>query len=100
MDQKKFTRIWSRSGSVKEVCKKTGITDQSAYYWARKFRLASFNSVDNETTPTQEEIAERAAEVRSRWSPEEEERRCVGSSRSRYEVPSYPSSNTFSCGRV
>jgi transposase-like protein len=100
MDQKKFTRIWSKSRSVKEVCKKTGITDQSAYYWARKFNLSAFSAADDDATPTPEEIAERAAEVRSKWSPEEEERRCVGSSRSRYEVPSYPTSNTFACGRV
>jgi transposase-like protein len=97
MDKKKFTRIWSTSTSVKEVCGKTGITDQSAYYWARKFSLSAFHAVEEDKmTPTQEEIAERAAEVRKGWSPAEEERRCAGTNRVRYEVPSC----TFACGRA
>jgi hypothetical protein len=89
MNQEKFEQVWKRSESVKEVCKKLKITEQSAYYWARKFGLPKFCGIDDETTPTAEEIAERAAEIRARWSPAEEKRRCAGAGRVSYGIPSY-----------
>ena len=89
MNREKFEKVWRASESVKEVCKELGITEQSAYYWARKFDLPKFCGIDLETTPTQEEIAARSAEVRSWWSPSETERRYVGPKRVSYEIPAY-----------
>jgi hypothetical protein len=90
MNQKKFERVWSKCESVKEVCRKLKITEQSAYYWARKFGLPTFCGMGDESSPSPEEIAERAAEIRATWSPEEEQRRFVGGSRRRsVEIHSY-----------
>lgn len=90
MDRKKFEKAWKSSENVKEASERLGITDQSAYYWARKFGLSMFCADPDENSPTPEEIEERAAEVRSRWSPEEEQRRIVGNARRRrYEIPAY-----------
>lgn len=89
MDRKKFEKAWKLSENVKEVCKRLKITEQSAYYWARKFGLPMFCGISDENTPTQEEIQERAAEIRARWSPEEEKRRCAGSGFETYQMPSY-----------
>jgi hypothetical protein len=94
MNEKKFERVWRGSESVKEVCQKLKITEQSAYYWARKLGLPTFCGIDNETTPTQEEIAERSAEVRAKWSPAEERRRCAGAGRVSYGIPSYATART------
>ena len=97
MDRKKFEKVWKKAENVKEVCLRLKITEQSAYYWARKFELPMFCGIGDENTPTPEEIEERAAEVRKGWSPEEEQRRIVGRTRARYEVPNYPSVRTFTC---
>lgn len=42
-----------------------------------------------DTTPTPEEIAERAAAIRATWSEEETERRTVGKRRQSWEMPAY-----------
>lgn len=54
-------------------------------------RLLHLDSKPAEPDPTPEEIIERAADVRSRWSPEERERRAVGASRRPVCVLSYRS---------
>lgn len=92
MNREKFEKVWGSSESVKEVCKKLKISQQSAYYWARKFDLPTFCGTVDVMSPTPEEIAERAAEVRSTWSEAEERRRVVGqSSHTKYSIPSYVS---------
>ena len=96
MNQRKFERVWRKCDSVSEVCTKLGVTEASAYYWARKFGLPMFCGVGDENTPTEEEIAERAAEIRKTWSDEETQRRAVGRIRGRYEIPSYSSSHSSS----
>lgn len=96
MNQKKFERVWKRCENVSQVCQKMKISEASAYYWARKFGLPMFCGISDENTPTPEEIAERAAEIRKSWSEEEMARRVVGRMRSRYEIPSYSSSHSSS----
>lgn len=97
MNREKFEKVWGSSESVKEVCKKLKISQQSAYYWARKFDLPTFCGTVDVMSPTPEEIAERAAEVRAGWSKHEEQRRAVGScSHRRYSIPSYTSSKSSS----
>lgn len=97
MNRPKFEKSWKSSSSVGEVSSRLGITEQSAYYWARKFGLKMFcDPHGDEDSPTPEEIAERAAEIRKSWSDEETERRAVGRVRGRYEIPSYSSSHSSS----
>jgi hypothetical protein len=96
LNERKFTKAWNSCESVKDVCKKLKITEASAYYWARKFGLPMFCGTAGEESPSPEEIAERAAEIRESWSEEETQRRAVGRCRGRYEVPSYASSHSSS----
>jgi hypothetical protein len=100
MNQKKFEKVWRNSENIHEVCKKMKITHQSAYYWARKFGLPTFcgtGSGNDENSPTEKEIAERAAEIRAGWSDSEEQSRIVGRARRvRYEIPSYEARSTGS----
>lgn len=97
MDRKKFEKVWRSAESVHVVCKKMKITQQSAYYWARKFGLPTFCGTESDETPTKEEIEIRSAEVRANWTPAEEARRAVGGfARQRYEIPSYMTKRTNS----
>lgn len=94
MDTKKFSKVWRSCKNIHEVCEKLKITQQSAYYWARKCGLPRFcESLDE--TPTAKEIEVRSAEVRANWTPAEESRRAVGGyARQRYEIPSYMTKRT------
>lgn len=98
MNREKFEKVWGSSESVKEVCKKLKISQQSAYYWARKFDLPTFCGTVDVMSPTPEEIAERAAEVRAGWSKHEEQRRAIGAIGRRYEIPNYSSSKSGTHG--
>lgn len=94
MNRAEFEAVWRSSKNVGEVCKRLGVTESSAYYWARKFGLQMFCAPGDEYTPTEDEIAERTAEIRKSWSEEEKQRRVVGRARRRIEIPSYSSSHS------
>lgn len=78
--------------SVVQIANKYKTTRATVYSRARMWGLPSRSERqddDNESSPSPEEIAERAAEVRRGWTGQERASRLVGSSRSprRWTVP-------------
>lgn len=92
-------QLWhDHSVSNDELTKLLGITRHQFYALKAKHCLprrptqcqwVTARSADGEREPTQEEIAERAAQVRATWTPEEEERRRVGPRRKEWAAPKY-----------
>jgi hypothetical protein len=65
-----------------------GVTEHQFYYWSRKWGLAKKRCLDDEIeSPSIEEIASRAADVRAGWSEDEMERRACGRHRAPYSIP-------------
>jgi hypothetical protein len=76
-------RLWAAGLPQGEICDQLGIRSGSFYIVKRRYKLpprarAKQRPTQSEPDPTAEEIAERAAEQRAKWSPEEEERRRIG----------------------
>ena len=68
---------------VADIASKYGTSEQSIYYWARKYGLPSRlelaeNSVEmGPDDPSEDEIRSRSAAIRESWTPEERARRTV-----------------------
>ncbi len=77
-------RLWAAGVAEREICQTLGIRHGSFYVVKARLKLPPRAKAKPEDDfaevepPTPEEIAERAAAIRSTWSPEEEERRRVG----------------------
>jgi hypothetical protein len=77
-------RLWASGMPEREICQTLGIRCGSFYVVKARLKLPPRPKAKPEDEfaevepPTPEEIAERAAAIRSTWSPEEEERRRVG----------------------
>jgi hypothetical protein len=78
-------RLWAAGLPEREISEALGIRVGSFYIVKNRYKLPErpralpvASACDD---PTPEEIAERAAEQRAKWSPEEEERRQVGTRR-------------------
>lgn len=81
IDKSSLEALWE-THRVADIAKKLKTSQQSVYYWARKYRLHSpSRQRDSKNDPDEDVIAERAAEVRASWSPEELEQRLVGNIR-------------------
>lgn len=63
---------------VAEMAAKLNVTDQALRRLARKLNLGPRPERGSRFDPSRKEIRQRAAEVRSRWTPEERSRREVG----------------------
>jgi hypothetical protein len=90
---KDLFRLWFSTATDDEVCIELRIVRATMAKLARKYGLparlhAKADGQRRPDDPTPQEIVERAAIERSRWSPEERERRIVGGSR-RVEVADY-----------
>lgn len=77
-------RLWASGMPEREICLEMDIRHGSFYAIKDRLKLPPRPAAKPEddfaaaALPTPEEIAERAAIARSKWSPEEEQRRRVG----------------------
>lgn len=85
-------RLWSSGESVSDIALALGISQSMLYRLKWQYGLPSrqrggvaFTIVD----PSPEEIAERAAVERSRWSEDERHRRIVGNRHVRWTAPAF-----------
>lgn len=85
MDAHAYLREHWQTARVAEMAEKLRISEQAVRRLAIKLQLGPRER--DVLEPSQQEIDERSAEVRARWSPEERERRLVGLRR-RWIVPS------------
>lgn len=82
MDKAKLEAVWGTM-KVADIAAMNSTTEQAVYYWARKHglpsRLSLASSYDGpvDDDPTPDQIAERAAVVRSKWTDKERQRRDV-----------------------
>lgn len=78
----RLVALW-QTMRVADIAKRFDTTEQSVYYWARKYGLQSRLSMATDESlpgvddPSEEEIRERASAIRETWSPEERYRRMV-----------------------
>lgn len=85
-------RLWFSDMSDDDLCIEMRIVRATMTRLAKRYGLPQRLHAKGDPhrrldDPTEEEIAERAAIERSRWTPEEEKRRAVG--RSSVEIQSY-----------
>ena len=76
-------KMWADGASRYEICQMLGIRPGAFQHIRRRYALPKRNKGrptrgPNEPDPTPEELVERCAEVRAKWSAEETERRAVG----------------------
>lgn len=84
-----------RTQTVKQIAASLGTTTNAVYRMANQMELPTQKSLREELAgPSTDEIAARAAEVRSKWTDSEERKRRVGR-QSRYEFPSFTSTQLF-----
>lgn len=81
LSRESLSEVWETK-EVAEIASQFGVKKGSIYYWARVWGLPRRGTQEQlgprPDDPTEMEISERAAEVRARWSPEEERKRLVG----------------------
>jgi len=83
IDHDELRRLWAdNSLDTCEIADRLGVSMNTIYRERALLQLPkrySGKRQDCELDPTLEEIEERTREIRSRWSPEEEQRRSAGS---------------------
>lgn len=87
-------RLWNSDMTDDEVCVELRIVRATMTRLAKQYGLKARHWAKGDPNrrpddPTPEQIAERAAIERSRWSPEEEQRRAVGRGHGAVEVARY-----------
>lgn len=89
-------RLWNSSLRNDELADALGAPRGSLHYLAARYKLPKRNPAlrakrtgEKQTSPTPEEIAERAAAIRATWSEEEHERRRVGRRAQQWQPPAY-----------
>jgi transposase len=93
--QQKICEYYTAGMHANEIAARLNCGISTVYSWVKRSGLPlrgqePRRSKDDEESPSQEEIQARAAEVRSRWSEVEAERRIVGKCRaSRWTPPAY-----------
>lgn len=87
--------LWYSQMTNAELCYALGVARSTLNVLRVRYKLdrrpveRNNPKYKNDHTPTPEEIAERAAAVRAKWSDEERERRLVAAGRLRWSMPSY-----------
>jgi hypothetical protein len=93
VDVKRLFELWHTDMSNQMLCKALGIRRTLMYSLKDRYglpkRFVSRASVDDDPTPA--EIEAKCAEIRSRWTPQEEAQRLVGGGRKQWRPPSYSS---------
>lgn len=88
-------RLWRTPMTADEIQHQLGISHNRLYGLVRKHKLPPRPLIKGEPTtrqandPTEEEILERAAEVRRGWSEKEHEKRRVGKRKTDWNIPTY-----------
>ena len=83
LDVQELFRLWAKNLSQQEICDRLGIRRGSFWEIRRRLKLPRRErdrqpvkrEIAADYEPTPDEIKERAAEIRLRWSPAEEARR-------------------------
>lgn len=95
IDMEVLRSLWNSPMRSDKICDELGITRGGLFRLARKHRLG-LRPRDVEThcerradDPTLEEIEERAAAIRARWSPFETRQRMVGARYARVEIKKF-----------
>lgn len=105
VDTQKLFALWATTMTADEIQKELGISHNKLYSLARHHKLphrhipkkSKSRIRSRESDPTEEEIAQRAAEIRANWSDQEYERR-AGKKSSQWQAPAYTyaaTTNTF-----
>lgn len=95
VDVPQLYRLWYSDLKGPEVCAALGISDSSLQRLRVRYKLPARTHIGGPkgnrhmVDPTPEEIEERAAIERAKWSPEEERRRRVGAIANRVELRQY-----------
>ena len=94
VDVPKLFAMWSAGASQYEISVALGIRPGTFWQIRRRYALpkrkpAKPARASHDPDPTPEEIAERCAITRAKWSEEETERRAVGRMRGSTEIRSY-----------
>jgi hypothetical protein len=94
IDVPELFRLWTSGVPHAEICERLGIPQGSLWRVRDHYKLPPRMKViprcdRDEDDPTPEEIAERTAAIRAKWTPEETERRIVGPRPSAYRIPNY-----------
>jgi transposase len=81
LSKESLSEVWETKG-VAEIAAQFGVRKKAIYDWAKLWNLPKRGTKEQlgprPDDPTELEISERAAEVRARWSPQEEKKRLVG----------------------
>lgn len=94
IDVPKLFRLWASGMRQFEICQELGIRPGTFWQVRQRYALPHREKAQparsrHEPPPSPEEIAERAASVRARWSEEETEKRRVGSGVSKVRLRHY-----------
>lgn len=92
LDAKKVFELWHSDLRNDEVAVALGVSRNYLAKVRSRYGLPKRpdeRGVHEEDNPTPEQIAERAAEIRSRWSESEHRLRQVGATRARWQPPRY-----------
>lgn len=88
ISKERLEALWLEYTAI-EISKKTGLTVNKVYFYARRYGLPSRPRQNLDHSPTPSEIAERAAAIRSQWSDEEAERRWCGPKTQEWRMPEW-----------
>lgn len=93
VDARELFRLWNTTMSSQDIADKLGVGRTRLFILARRYGLQK-RAMDSSTCkrivdPSPEEIAERAAVVRSHWSEEELNKRACGAKRCRVEIQAF-----------
>lgn len=95
VDTLKLFRLWRSDLANDALADALGVPRGSLWYLRRRFKLPErgkakrVRCTKERIAPTPDEISERCAEIRSRWTAAEEESRRVGPRSERWVLPSY-----------
>ena len=85
IDKDRLAQLWKCCDSS-QIAAIEGMTVNAVNYYARRYGLPK-KARKNLSDPTEEQIAERAAAIRSQWSDEELEKRYVGAKAVEWTTP-------------
>jgi len=102
IDVPELFRLWTGGTPQHEICERLGIRPGSLWKIRERYKLPPREKIipqcdRDDDDPSPEEIADRAATIRMKWTPQEAERRIVGRRRDAYRIPNYRFSRRTMC---
>jgi len=94
IDVKRLFQLWQTDQTTAEIATQLGITPPQLYSVARRYALPRRTGLvnrchDKVPDPTPDELVKRARAIRLGWTAEERERRRVGPTARRWQIPRY-----------